>query len=223
MAMKKGDTSGDELVLRLAMENTNKSQTATELLEALWAGYPVEKLRPLLISEDEEVAFWASYILSELGEKGRELLSTTAKLLDHKLEAVRIDAIDSLLSCSNFVDGATAAAIVSRYSNETDKVRSTIIDFLARAPLSLVQSAPDHMFDAGIKGQHLAGVALFSSASDNLSRMIMGDDEVLRAYALGASIRLHLHAVSIWKSATKAQDAVIAEKARIWFDSVLPD
>jgi hypothetical protein len=224
--MKEGVLSGDELVRRLATAGADQSQTATDLLEAFGAGYPIGQLIPLLKSDDEAVAFWASYVLSELGEHGYELLSTTRELLGHKLEDVRIDAINSLLSCSRHADGPTAAAIVSRYSIETRKVRASIIDYLARAPLSLLQAAPDHIVDLRIKQGHLAGVALFSNASagshDELASAIMGSDEILRAYGLAVSIRLHLLAASLWKKAARTLDPVISEEARVWLDSVLP-
>src|SRR5215471_421079 len=73
----------EELTKRL-LDNP-RSQEAdvliTDLLTEFHRGYPLENLRPLFFYEDEDVVVAGAWIASELGRKGKPLLSEISALL----------------------------------------------------------------------------------------------------------------------------------------------
>src|SRR5689334_19424982 len=73
------------------------SKLALELEIQFHRGFPLEHLRPLLSSSDQDVGRLAVIIASELGELGRPLLPDVIALLRHTAGDIRFWAIDCIL------------------------------------------------------------------------------------------------------------------------------
>ncbi|MDQ2827760.1 MAG: HEAT repeat domain-containing protein [Chloroflexota bacterium] len=74
--------------------NGGNGGAANDLVGAFYAGYPVERLRLLLESDDEHVLKTGVWIASELGSRATPVLDDVAPLLNHPSDYVRYYALE---------------------------------------------------------------------------------------------------------------------------------
>lgn len=93
---------GEELISELLSDPQAFANQAKPdlLLQEYFRGFPLDTLRPLIYSDNLYVKSAASYMLSELGKQGRELVVDTVKLLNEESAVVRFSAIESIMTCA---------------------------------------------------------------------------------------------------------------------------
>jgi hypothetical protein len=134
---------GDNLIARLAADGA--ASAAHELLVELFAGFPVEKLRPLLRSENDAVVKSAAWIVSELGEHAKPLMAELPELLAHPSRYVRFFILDAILAAGTTEDGQAIAAAVSAIRDPDAVVSWKAMNFLARASRDQLDAARPHL------------------------------------------------------------------------------
>jgi hypothetical protein len=114
---------------------------ANDLLDAVHAGYPVERLRPLLMSEDDTAIGAGMFILSELGGYAAPLLADAALLLTHRSRRVRASALDIVSDCATTQDGAILAQAVLLSDDPESGVQWKALRFLTALESPLLEAA----------------------------------------------------------------------------------
>jgi hypothetical protein len=209
--------SPEEIIARLPETQGNTQGLLDKLLEAFWQGFPVTNLEPLLRHPNVSVVRDAGWILSELGTKGAELIGISVELLSHPLEELRSDAMGNLLANSARCEPEAAWAVVSRYLDETQRIKEQIVDYLARVPLTLLRDAVAYRTDADA-ASHEAGFRLHlaPAVGQPILDALGSPDPVIRAYALAATKRLEIFVDSAWRLAARSDDPVLRSRAKLW-------
>jgi hypothetical protein len=127
-----GRTRGDELIERIFTEGDD-GQTSNDLLKEMFDGYPVEKLIPLLRSDDDEIAKVGAFVAEELATDAAPLMPDLTRLLGHRNRKVRSDILDAVLLAATPNDGEAIARAVMLINDIERIIRSKALSFLAWA------------------------------------------------------------------------------------------
>jgi len=125
--------------LALSGKNTDFHQ---ELLSAFYSGFPMENLRPLLVSGDPEILGLGSYLIYELGPRARSLLDVIVPLLNNESPRVRADAIIALQECATRFDTQALGRII--------ELLNDIDPFVQRIAMRFVQACEHGMLLSGV-------------------------------------------------------------------------
>jgi hypothetical protein len=151
MSTRQADERGDEQMARLraaADDPAAADAAANELLKALFAGYPVERVRPLLRSGQAHLVRAGIWIASELGADGAPLLDDVVRLLDHPIRYVRFFAVDAVLANAGSGHGAVTARAVRRIDDPDQAVRWKVLQLLANADRDTLAASVDGLDDS---------------------------------------------------------------------------
>ncbi|MER9233293.1 hypothetical protein NKI56_14520 [Mesorhizobium sp. M0622] len=161
-------------------------------------GFPVENLRPLLVSSNARTQAAAVFIAVEIGSRLLSfrlncVVAEIAELLDSKESRTRFDAIEALGRCTTPADGAILGRVMLRLDDEHAGVRWKVVEFICIAErwqlrLAVENAAalrPDSAFGALVNayGQH------FMPSSRDLPRLLNHPDALLRRFAAAVAIR----------------------------------
>jgi hypothetical protein len=181
---------------------------ASELLTEFQRGYSLEKLRPLLSSNNEELVSLGVWIASELGEKGSPLLKDVSPLLKHPTKRVRFFAIDCILLWAGESNGPELAAAVQLLDDPERAVRKMAMNFLASASYSQIGAALSHLKATEPSSSHTQGLQWLLNdsniSSDDIISKLNSEGRLVRRYGVIAAVRMLakdkrplLHAASI--------------------------
>ena len=93
-------------------------------------GYPVEKLIPLLRSDDDEIVTAGAFLAEELGAKAAPLMLDLTRLLGHRARWVRSDMLDAVLAAATIGDGRSIAQAVALVNDSEQTVRKRLLTSL---------------------------------------------------------------------------------------------
>lgn len=124
-------TRGDHLISRIV--GNGDDEATHDLLNEFYSGYPVERLRRLLQSNEARAVEAGAWIASELGELIVPLIPELSKLLSHPSRHVRFFVLDALLNAATAEHGRALGAAVERIQDTDEAVRWKAMNFLARA------------------------------------------------------------------------------------------
>ncbi len=113
-----------------------------ELVSAFRNSFPIENLRPLLVSDDPAILSLGSYIIYELGPKARCLIDDIVPHLGNSDPQIRGTAIIVLKECATKFD-AFALGKVIKLLDDPDP-------FVQRIAMFFVQSCERAMLDVGV-------------------------------------------------------------------------
>jgi hypothetical protein len=186
----------DEL-LKLIMNDIGSSQIdvlSNDLLAEFHRGYPVMNLRPLLHSAEAALVSVGVWIASELGEKGKPLLSDVSPLLRYSEKDVRFDAIDCMLIWATPSNGAELAEVIKLMDDPERSVRWKVMDFLARASNDQLRAGLSTLQVSEPNSAHVRSLQWLLSPealdAEGVTRALQSQDAVFRKYAAVAARRL---------------------------------
>lgn len=167
---------------------------ANELLSNFHQGYSLEKLRPLLRSDNDRLVKTGVWIASELGEKGKALLSDATSLLKHPLKAVRFFAIDCVLLSASPAEQLELASVVPLLDGVETAVRWQAMNFLSRASREQLQAALSFLQAKEPASKHVQGLQWLRSTEasnpESIATALRSADSSLRKYAAVAASRI---------------------------------
>ena len=180
------NADGDALLEQVLSNATD--ETSNELLQAFFAGYPVERLRLLLRSDDDDVVRAGVWIASELGVAAASVIDDLAPLLWHPLQYVRFWAVDAVLAAASVADGEVIARALGLIEDGEDAVRWKVLHLLARASSEQLAAALPFTSDANLarRLRWLAGEPL---RIEDVAVRLDGD-RLDRLFAVAAAARL---------------------------------
>ncbi|RWG46892.1 hypothetical protein [Mesorhizobium sp.] len=98
-------------------------------------GFPLENLRPLLMSGNLHTQAAAAFLVAEISPRlsfnMNCVVAEIADLLDSKIARIRFDAIEALLGCTTPADGAILGGVMLRLDDEHAGVRWRVTQFIA--------------------------------------------------------------------------------------------
>jgi hypothetical protein len=189
-------------------------EDAHRLLQAFFAGYPVENLRPLLDSSDERVAKSGAWIASELGLKAAPLVDAFFALLEHRSRYVRFFVLDAVLVCATELDSALVARGVQLLRDSDDAVRWKALNFIAKVSLSVLANSVPRQKDVYLA--ELTSWITHLNAIDSLAQItsrLYSADGLNRLIACAASYRLHGSHPQLLELASRSEDIEVASFA----------
>jgi hypothetical protein len=127
--MDVSERDGDTLVAEILAGA--ESSAANELLQAFFAGYPIDRLRLLLRSENDDAVRAGIWIASELGADAAPLAEELPPLLQHRLKYVRFFAVEVLIANGSSRSGEAVGCAVSLIDDPEDSVRWKVLRLLA--------------------------------------------------------------------------------------------
>jgi hypothetical protein len=130
-----------EKMIKLVMSGKD-SDFSQELWSAFENGFPIENLRPLLVSDDQKVLGLGTYLIYELGEKVRCLLEDIVPLLGNENPQIRGDAVIALGECATKFDTLALGKIIELLA-DTDP-------FVQRIVMRFIQSCERNMLNVGV-------------------------------------------------------------------------
>jgi hypothetical protein len=203
----------NQLVEELLQGGTDDS--AHQLLEEFFRGYPVHQLRRLLDSADERVAKVGAWIASELGPRAIPLLDTFPALLSHPSRYVRFFVLDAVLVCATEADGDLLGRAIQLLRDKDDAVRWKALTFVAKASLAQLEASVSQQGDTQLAALSSWLVRLEGS-SDSAAQVTakLGDvDELERLVAAAGAYRLSKSSPHLLKLASESDDSEVASFA----------
>lgn len=198
-------------------ETLKDGRLANCLLTQFHRGAPLEYLRPLLLSRDPEVASSGAWIASELGEKGKPLLTVVTKLLEHPDKRVRFWSIDCLLLWAGPSNQSELAKIVRLIDDAEKAVRWKVMVFLSRASSEQLGAALAWFKREEPESPNVIGLQwlLGSTGTDveAIEAMLQNTEPRLRKYAAVAAVRMASYNQRPLVIAASSNDSEVAEFA----------
>lgn len=181
---------GEELLSLALAKEGDEGTVLNDLLAAFHRGLPIERLKVLLDHDDPDVVRAGAWVLSELGARGRALVSYLPSLLKHPLRWVRIYAVDSVLTCASTDDGSLAALTLELVDDVDGGVRWKAVDFLMRAPDSLLVAASQFLENhGGSTDSSQAIMTLLNGSTEDVHILLSSPVGFLRRVGIGAARR----------------------------------
>jgi hypothetical protein len=184
---------GDELIERIFAEG-DVGQTSNDLLKEMFDGYPVEKLIPLLRSDDDEIVKVGAFVAEELAAKAAPLMPDLTRLLGHRNRKVRSDIMDAVLLAATPNDGEVIARALTLINDPERIVRSNALDFLVCADREQLVAGLPHVADRDIAtglGWLLDTEESSSNADDaEIESRLDNEDRLVRWFAAVAATRI---------------------------------
>lgn len=106
------------------------TEFSQELCLAFWNGFPIENLRPMLVSSNPEILSLAAYLIYELGAKVRCLLDDIVPLLDHEDPQIRTSAVIALGKCATKFDTIALGKVIELLDDPDPFVHRIVMRFI---------------------------------------------------------------------------------------------
>jgi hypothetical protein len=167
----------------------------SELLTELFRGYPVERLRVLLVNENDQVAKAGAWLASELGGRVAPLAQDLEQLLEHPAAYVRFFALDSVLVGTTEEHGEVVSKAITRIVDPHQGVRLKVLTLLSRATEGQLRGGLPYL-STGSLTRPVAWVIGLSSAGDaaqEISSLLEDDDPTTQRFAVAGAARISVH------------------------------
>jgi hypothetical protein len=209
---------GDQLVSQL-MKREGDYHVLGSLLREIQEGYPVEKLRPILAANDEDLVADGMWIAAELGSAARPLLPDVLRLLRHPFREVRCLALGTLLDCARPEDREAVSLALDLLTDPEELVSSRAMFFLARAPDAVLRAVMtplsiDEQSAARWRGLGLLLSSTRSPDSEAVALALTSVDPLLRRYAVAAAARRVHSDPGLLRQAVSSADPAVEKFAR---------
>lgn len=209
--------SPDEL-LESVLAGT-EGEESYDLLNALFAGYPVDRLRPLLNSGNESAVRAGVWIASELASQAAVLVEDVAALLHHPATWVRVHALEVIVANASSASGPTMAQAIARIRDPEPLVRARALAVIAHSPPAALRASLSRLDDSAL-AEHLARVLDDEMQMHHAASMLSSDDRLDRMFGAAAAVRLTEASATILANALDNPDAEVASFARSQLEMV---
>jgi hypothetical protein len=190
-----GDTArGDALIEHILTVGDTDGKISNDLIGEFYShGYPVEKLIPLLRSENNETVRTGAFLVEELGAKAAPLLPELVRLLDHADAWVKSGVLSAVLVSATDKDGEIVGGAVLLITDPKRPVRQMAFELVARADSSPLAAGVPYIRDPEIAAllKWVLEVERGSRDSDEIESRLRDPDDVDRLFAVVAAARVY--------------------------------
>lgn len=183
---------GDQLIARIEteMESDDISTADTmQLLSCLFAGYPVERLAPLLRSDNPLAVKSGAFLAAEMTDRAAPLLSDIERLLLSPMPWVRHDAIEVVLSAATASHGRVVAQAIRLIDDQHPAIREDAMHLLAHAADGQLRSSIVHLDPVPARLTAWLLDTAPDRLGDELPRLLRDPDPLTRRFAAAALVR----------------------------------
>ncbi|GAA3127906.1 MULTISPECIES: hypothetical protein [Nonomuraea] len=212
--------TGDDLMARILARPADdevRGRLANDLLNELFDGYPVDNLRALLRSGDDDAVQTGSWLLSELGERAASLLDEAPALLAHPRRQVRFFAVEFvLLAAEEQEDAAVLAQAITLSRDPDTAIRWKVLHFLAMASTEQLMLGLSRLADPEL-GRHTAALVAADTGEPDPGEVVSGlagDDPVARLFAAATATRMAEEDPALLRHAARARDEEVSSFAQ---------
>ncbi|MEV0296073.1 hypothetical protein [Nocardia sp. NPDC050710] len=142
---------GDALVARIEAERDSEDERTSatmELLSCLSAGYPIERIGPLLRSDNIMAVKSGAFLASEMSNRAAPLVDDIQRLLASPVPWIRHDAIQVIWAAATASNGRAVAQAASLVNDPHVVVRSDAMHLLANTRDDVLRSALEYLDSA---------------------------------------------------------------------------
>jgi hypothetical protein len=189
---------------------------ANELLGSFYNGYPVERLRPLLQSDNDSAVMAGAWIASELAERSAPLMNELFRLLNHPLRYVRFFILDAVLDSTANEHGEVVARAIMLIRDPDEAVRWKALGFLAYATKDQLSSALTYLDNQGDSTllAWLLRTGITQTDMQEIITRLNDPDSLTRMFAVAAAARLGQHnSVPLEHACSFGEPACVREKS----------
>lgn len=202
----------NELVRRLSLgEGSGPDQY--ELLQQVFAGYPIMRLQPMVDAADLTSVRTSASIIAEAGEGANWAGELIDRLLRHEDEKVRYYAIQAVLGSGSVLLAKQAATALALLGDESGPVRRSAMRLLAYSPEDQLRAALEFL-DATWRARVSSVMAPDASDSSGADAQKAPRGRVDRLVALALAIRNADVDMSALRSAAVSDDEEIRDLAQ---------
>jgi hypothetical protein len=185
---------GDELIERIFTAGDADGKVSNDLIGEFYThGYPVEKLIPLLRSENNVTVRAGAFLAEELGAKARPLLPELTKLLNYADAWVKSGVLSAVLVSATNEDGEAVGGAVSLITDSERPVRRMAFELMTRLDRSSLVAGVPYVKDPQIAAL-LAWVLEVESEShddDEIASRLRESDGLGLLFAVVAAARIY--------------------------------
>jgi hypothetical protein len=192
--MSTGRSRGDELIEHILTAGDADGKVSNELIGEFYNhGYPVEKLIPLLHSDDSATVRAGAFLAEELGAKATPLLPELARLLDYTDTWVKSGVLSAVLTSATDRDGAAVGGAVSLITDDERPVRKMAFELMARADRSPLVAGVAYVNDSQIAAllEWVLEVEDESRDDDEIAARLRESDGLAQVCAAVAAARVY--------------------------------
>jgi len=188
--------AADKLMDRIitSPESPDAGRLTNDLLTQFHRGFPLENIRRLLSSPNQDLVGIAVWIASELGPKGKPILGDIAPLLAHPSKRIRFFAVDCVLTWAGPPNAVELGSTIKLLNDPEQAVRWKVMQFLSRATKDQLQSGLSYLEIMEPQSRTVAGLRwLLSSSSTNpdvVMAALQAQDDLMRKYGAVAAVRI---------------------------------
>ncbi|MET8869184.1 hypothetical protein ABZW11_40175 [Nonomuraea sp. NPDC004580] len=212
--------TGDDLMARILARPADdevRGRLTNDLLNELFDGYPVDNLRALLHSGDDDAVQTGSWLLSELGEQAASLLDEAPALLAHPRRQVRFFAVEFvLLAAEEQKDAAVLAQAITLSRDPDTAIRWKVLHFLAMAPTEQLMLGLSQLADPEL-GRYTAALVAADSGEPDPGEVVAGldsDDPMARLFAAATATRMAEEDPALLRHAARTRDEEVSSFAQ---------
>lgn len=163
------------------------------LLQAYFAGFPKETLRPLLRHNDVWVQRSAAFVVSELGSAAASLVDEFPSLLSSPDEHVVWYGMEALAVCAKGTSAPLFGHVASMLESKSEPIRHLAMRLMTRVDASQLEAAREYFDDRGQQAQvhsrELRALTVEHPEERAIAAMVEDSDPLNRRYGAIAAIR----------------------------------
>lgn len=210
--------TSEQLLERVCADGDETSAHA--LLSAFFGGFPVERLREVLYSENDDAVRAGAWLASELGSKVAPLVSDLALLLKHPSRYVRFFTVDAVLTGATEQEGDAIAKAVELLEDGDAAVRWKATNFLARASSSQLRSSLPYLKNHLMRTVEDV-LAMDAASNATMTRELLENErEGARRLGLIVALRGSVRDPTLLLLAAESKHADVYEIAREWLSQM---
>jgi hypothetical protein len=192
--MTTNKSRGDELIQVILTVGDTDGQVSNDLIGEFYTnGYPVDKLVPLLRSENDEIVRTGAFLAEELGAKATPLLPELTRLLNHADAWVKSGVLTAVLASATNEDGEVVGGAVLLIADSGRSIRKMAFELMTRLARSPLGAGLPYIKDPEIAAllEWVLEVESESRDDDEIASRLRESDGLGRVFAVIAAARIY--------------------------------
>ena len=216
--LDRDNSAADQMMSRALHGQISGGELQNNLLREFQLGYPLNKLRLLLRSEDENITAAGMWIASELGAGVRPLFADIVDLIHHPALKVRFFSLDCVLVCAGVGDQRAINLGLDLVDDPEPAVRWKAMIFTSAVSDTVLRAALREpvVDESARKRRQVLEILLDSAATHDsaaITARLADSDPLVRRYAAAIAARVAHTDAGPLRQAMQSSDSTIKQFA----------